>query len=179
MYVNFSFVVTWSVAEAFDVVGDGILFQAQGAGGLEIRNIMVMRWNGILPEPLAVSAITDEDEIRFKNADLASGNIESIESRQLTLKTQFTSITTPLSRIKRVDFATRTGKRARFMRDDVRAYFRRDGYITLQLRAIKDGRLHGYSENIGEVSIELGSLRAIRFNIYDDLTHPEFDQLLF
>ncbi len=179
MYVNNAFVETWKDPEAFAGAGQGILFQAQGAGGLEIRNIMVMRWNGILPEPLVVSAITDKDEIRFKNADLASGDIEGIDARQLTLKTQFASITTPLSRIKRVDFASRTGKRARFMHDDVRAYFRRDGYITLQLRAIKDGRLHGYSENTGEVSIALGALRAIRFNIYNDLTHPEFDQLLF
>lgn len=179
LHVNNAFIETWKDPESFAGGGNGMLFQSQAAGGLEIRNILVTRWNGILPEPLVISAMTDEDEIRFKNADLASGVIEHIEARQLTLKTQFASITTPLSRIKRIDFASRNGVRARFMPDDVRAYFRRDGYITLQLHSIKDSHLHGYSENVGEISVSLGALRAIRFNIYDDLTHPEFDPLLF
>lgn len=84
----------------------------------------------------------------------------------MTVETEYTPIRIPLSRIKSLSLGE-IGEQPRMYEQDVRAWFHDGGHITLKLESFKDGKITGFSQAFGDISIDLNAFSKIDFHIYD------------
>lgn len=147
--------------------GNGISFQSQNNAGLKIRGIRITRWDGSLPKVLGSSDTeTEEDLVRFMNDDQVSGSVSNIVDQKVFLKTAYSPLEVPLSRVSQIVFATASAERARRNKGDITAIFASGGKITVDLVSLDKGVVKGKSENIGEISMPVRAFRRLLFNIY-------------
>ncbi len=142
-------------------------------------DITVSEWDGKLNQLGAFEA-DQQDVVQFTNFDRISGEVERIAAGNLTFKTPYATMDIPLERIATIALAGAQAQRARRYMGDVELYFGDGERITVRLAALADGRLTGFTENIGDVDFDLGPFHGIRFNVYDEsTTDPEIEgQLL-
>ncbi len=166
--INGSQVRRWTDTKEFAGRGTGILFQPQNQGELRISNIRIAKWDGKTPSQVVEEEATNEDLIHFVNRDKVSGELRGIADSKATFKTSYAVLPIPLQRIERVDLCPKSLERARRNAGDIRAHFVDRGSITLKLTSIVDGRIEGFSENFGNITMPLNAFRLIEMNIYEE-----------
>ncbi len=157
----------WTDPAEFAGQGNGIAFRSGSSGDLKISRIKVAHWDGRVPGAAGASAAAgNEDQLRFVNKDKFSGRIISIADGVLRFETTYATLDVPINRVVEVVMADDRAERARRNRDDVRAVFADRGLLTVKLERIEDDVLHGESENFGSISVPLGVIKNIEWNIY-------------
>jgi len=178
LFVDHDFIHTWRELAPWKCGGDGFVLKADHAK-FEVSNIRVHDWDGRLPDLVPVVLDREHDLVKLGNGDVAAGTLEQILDGAALIKTQFTSVNTPVDRIRRIDFARSRTQRARLYPADVRLYYPLGGHLTMSVDSIGDGHISGISENFGQVEFPLSIFQRALFNIYDDFESTEFEAFLF
>ena len=97
--------------------------------------------------------------------------------------TPYATMDIPIERIGAIYFGAGTSERARRYAGDVELFFPNRQRLTIKIRKLEDGRLEGFSENFGDLTLNLFAFVGMRFNLYehedsrqnDFLSHPAFE----
>jgi len=170
LLINGSLVKQWTDSGNFVGKGNGISFRSNNNGDLRISKIRISQWDGKLPEAGSSSSekVVKEDMIRFVNNDKVSGQLKSIANGNVKFETSYATLDIPLARIVEIVAASEKTERARKNKEDIRVTFADKGLLTLQLLRVEKDEIKGKSENFGEVTLPLGALRLLDFNIYQE-----------
>jgi hypothetical protein len=178
LLINGSLVKQWTETANFAGKGNGISFRPNNHGDLRISRIRISQWDGRLPEAGGGSSDkgTKEDLVRFVNNDKVSGQLKSIANGVAKLETSYATMDVPLARVAEIVTATEKSERARKNKEDIRATFTEKGVLTLQLLRIEKDEIKGKSENFGDITLPLGVLRSLDFNIYQERKPADDDE---
>ncbi|MFK7908998.1 MAG: hypothetical protein AB8F34_00190 [Akkermansiaceae bacterium] len=158
-------------------LGTGLEFIAEQRYPVEISDISVTPWNGTsLPgrkTKLEESENSDEDgeekaphKILLSNGDEVPGTVGKVEDGKMIVETEFTPIKIPIKRIKSLSLGDKREEPKKY-RGDIRAWLHEGGFITLRLESFKDGKINGFNQATGNVSLKLDAFNRIDFLIYD------------
>ncbi len=176
LLIDDSIVGQWTDPDEFAGQGNGIAFRSGSAGDLKISSIKVANWDGQVPGAISTGEPTGkDDQVRFVNNDKFSGRVISIAEGALQLETTYATLEIPINRVMEISMAGDSAERARRNRDDVRAVFVDRGLLTLNLDRIEDDMLHGESENFGSISVPLGVIKILEWNIYREKADDDSD----
>ncbi len=147
----------------------GIAFRSHNLADTLISNIRVVQWDGQLPdETEEVETRREDDMIRFANGDAFAGRVLSIRDDSVQFQTEYATVDVPFDRIVDITMAGEKDERVRHDRNEIRVSLMERGRLTLELEQIADDILHGKSDSFGSISLPLGLLRSIDFNLYHD-----------
>lgn len=166
LMINGQMVKQWSDPGNFAGMGNGILFQPQDSMGIKVTGVRVSQWNGQVPGAPDAATESKEDNIRLVNNDKVSGQIKSIADGNIKFATSYATMDIPVARAACMEFSQEKSERARRNKDDIKATFADKGLISMQITSLNKEKVTGTSENFGNMSIPLGALRRIEFNIY-------------
>jgi hypothetical protein len=160
----------WTDSTVLASQGKAISFRAGNNGDLKISRIRIGVWDGKAPDAKVADAsrTTKEDLIRFVNSDKVSGQLKSIADGNAKFETSYATLDIPLVRVVEIVSASENSERARKNNEDIRSFFFDKGQVTLQLTQIEKDDIKGKSENFGEISMPLGAMQLLEFNIYED-----------
>ncbi|NOY75686.1 MAG: hypothetical protein GXP32_07820, partial [Kiritimatiellaeota bacterium] len=127
----------------------------------------VAKWNGRAPGEKSDST-AKKDIIEFVNDDKVTGKLKSMDAKLAVFETDYAPLKVPVSRIKRINFASGSRGRARRNKSDARCVYAKGGHVTLDISTIADGKILGESENFGKASLDLKAFKKVELNIYDD-----------
>jgi hypothetical protein len=147
--------------------GGIISFYNSGSyGALKIKNILVAKWDGRIPNAAAESDESTKDNIVFSNEDKVTGKLKSIESGQITFETEFAALNVPIERAKSIRFSNEGSQVAKRNTNDIKAYFNSDESMTVDIQKILNGKISGKSENFGAAEFSLNAFKKLALNIY-------------
>ncbi|MFA6290305.1 MAG: hypothetical protein WC637_00915 [Victivallales bacterium] len=141
-------------------------FNGNSLAPLKIRNLVVSKWDGRLPNATADAEESKTDNILFSNDDKVTGKLKSINDGQITFDTEFASLTIPLERVKNISVSGEGAQVAKRNANDIRLFFNNDERLTANLAKIADGKVTAKSENFGSGDFLLNAFRKIALNIY-------------
>ena len=160
-------------------LGTGIEFISEQRYPIDISQISVTPWNGTsLPnkESFMIEAPDSKESAKTKqpphkivliNGDEIPGTVGKVKDGRITVETEFTPINIPLERINFLNLGDKREEPKKYSQD-VRAWLYEGGYITLRLDSFKDGKINGYNQAIGNVSLDFSAFYKIDFQIYDE-----------
>lgn len=162
-------------------LGTGLEFVAEDRYPLEISGISVTPWNGTsfprIKTGLDNAGNADKDgnegqkkpphKIVLSNGDEVPGTVGKVENGRMIVETEYTPIRIPLERIKSLSLGGEREEPKKY-RGDIRAWLHEGGFITLRLESFKDGRINGYNQAAGKMSLDFSAFNRIDFLIYDD-----------
>jgi len=148
-------------------------YNSGGYGSLKIRNILISRWDGRIPNAAADTEENVKDNIVFSNEDKVTGKLKTIENGQITFETEFASLNVPIERARSIRFSREGAQVAKRNTDDIKAFFASDESITVEVQKISDGKISGKSENFGNADFLLNAFKKITLNIYDEPAEDE------
>lgn len=173
LLVNGDLLKEWTDPQGWAAKGTGLVFSAHDSNArIGIANLTAANWDGKLGALVPVEAGT-QDMVQFTNFDRITGDALGIADGQLAFKTPYATLQIPLERIETAALRRDQAQRARRYAEDVELYFPTGDRCTLRLKALEDHRIIGYSENLGEVKVDLAAFTGIRFNLYADLVPVE------
>jgi len=157
-----------------DDLGTGLTFVSHRLRPISISNIHVSPWNGIPLGKLARNQADDDlpaeakqpHDIILMNGDSVPCTVGVIQDGRMIVNTKHTPIRIPIERIKSINWKDKREEPKKY-KGDVRAWFHHGGFITLKLTSITEDKLSGYSQALGDVSIDLAAFSKIDFNIYN------------
>ena len=157
-----------------DDLGTGLTFVSHRLRPISISNIYVSPWNGIPLGKLARNQADDDlpaeakqpHDIILMNGDSVPCTVGVIQDDRMIVNTKHTPIRIPIERIKSINWKDKREEPKKY-KGDVRAWFHHGGFITLKLSSITEDKLSGYSQALGDVSIDLAAFSKIDFNIYN------------
>lgn len=157
-----------------DDLGTGLTFVSHRLRPISISNIHVSPWNGIPLGKLARNQAGDDlpaearqpHDIILMNGDSVPCTVGVIQDGRMIVNTKHTPIRIPIERIKSINWKDKREEPKKY-KGDVRAWFHHGGFITLKLTSITEDKLSGYSQALGDVSIDLAAFLKIDFNIYN------------
>jgi len=160
-------------------IGSGISFVSDRENPITISNISITPWNGTtLPDAKSILTATSKEnnkdkktqtpphKIILNNGDEVPGTVGKVQDGQMVIETQFTPIKIPIKRIKSLSLGDQ-GEEPKKYAGDVRAWFPQGGHLTLKLISLKDGKLKGFSQPTGNITIDLNAFNQIDFQIYN------------
>ena len=159
-------------------LGKAIHFISQDPYPIEVSALAIEPWNGTsLPNQLTSIAPksnnTEEDNkkslthhIILKNGDKVPGKVAQVKDGRILIETDYTPIRIPLDRIKTLTLEDEEETPRKYA-EDVRAWFHDGGRITLKLASFHDGKISGFNQAFGNVSIDLNAFSKIDFDIYN------------
>lgn len=179
LLVNDQLIKEWNDPQGFAGAGTGIVFNCHDRNApIGFSDISVSEWDGKLGSIGAVEA-DDQDVIQFANFDRITGKINAIGDNTVTFQTPYAVMEVPLTRIQTLALAQTQAQRARRYNHDIQLYFADGERITVRLNSIKDGTFTGYTENIGDVKLDMDAFYGMRLNIYDEDLPAEDETDLF
>ena len=157
-----------------DDLGTGLTFVSHRLRPISISNIHVSPWNGIPLGKLARNQADDDipaeakqpHDIILMNGDSVPCTVGVIQDGRMIVNTKHTPIRIPIEKIKSINWKDKREEPKKY-KGDVRAWFHHGGFITLKLTSITEDKLSGYSQALGDVSIDLAAFSKIDFNIYN------------
>ena len=157
-----------------DDLGTGLTFVSHRLRPISISNIHVSPWNGIPLGKLARNQADDDipaeakqpHNIILMNGDSVPCTVGVIQDGRMIVNTKHTPIRIPIEKIKSINWKDKREEPKKY-KGDVRAWFHHGGFITLKLTSITEDKLSGYSQALGDVSIDLAAFSKIDFNIYN------------
>ena len=168
-----SVVKSWTDTNPFAGGGTGLVFYPHSQGDLRISGIRVSEWDGKVPEQGEVVKRVEEDLIRFINKDKISGKLKSIQDETVVFETSYATLTVPIKRVMEIIFSDTGAERARRRRNDIRANFREQGSVTIDLVEVLNNVVRGKSDNFSEIGLPLYVLKSLDFNIYKEKSEDE------
>jgi hypothetical protein len=97
----------------------------------------------------------------------------------MKFETSYATLDIPLARVVEIVTSTENAARARKNKEDVQMVFADKGLLTLQLERIEKDEVKGQSENFGKITLPLGALHRLDFNIYAEKKADEADNFAF
>jgi len=169
--INGSEVENWSAPDGLEDPGNLIAFSTDDNASLHINNLKITRWHGSETPyaPKATDASKGMELIKMKNGDIFSGEIRNINEDGLKfISADFGEIILPTENILRIQLPddALSRKTPRHMQNDIRVRLNQGSSIVFQLLDIKDGKLHGTSETLGDITLPIDQLADIEFNLY-------------
>ncbi len=164
-------------------LGTNLSFVAEERHPIEISGLTITPWNGTsFPNSNNNFSGKESDEeneddgeeapeesphnIILTNGDEVPGTVGKVEDGRMIVETEYTPIKIPIKRIKSLSLGDEENQPI-MKSGDVRCWFHQGGFITLQLKQLKDGKLSGYSQAFGDVTLDLEAFHQIDFHIYD------------
>lgn len=168
-------------------LGTGIEFIAENKYPVEISNIIVTPWNGTHLPTEKVMEIESPDQktankeaqphkIILSNGDEVPGSVGKVKDGHITVKTEFTPIDIPIKRIKSISLGNIREEPKKY-RGDIRAWLHEGGFITLRLDSLRNGKINGLNQAMGDVSLDLSAFNRIDFSIYNPKANELRDKL--
>lgn len=148
-------------------------YNSGGYGALKIRNILISKWDGRIPNAAAETEENVKDNIVFSNDDKVTGKLKTIENGQITFETEFASLNVPVDRARSIRFSNEGAQVAKRNTNDIKAFFTSDESITIDVQKIADGKISGKSENFGNADFLLNAFKKIALNIYAEPAEDE------
>jgi hypothetical protein len=173
LLVNGDLVKEWTDPQGWAAKGTGLVFSAHDQSArIGLANLTVANWDGKLGAtgPLVAGA---QDTVQFTNFDRITGDALGIADGQLAFKTPYATLQIPLARIETATLRRDLAQRARRYAEDVELYFPNGDRCTVRLKSLAGTQLVGYSENFGEVKLDLAAFTGLRFNLYADIVPVE------
>lgn len=162
-------VVQWTEPQEWVGGGNAVVFYGYSGHPLKITDFVVRQWDGTtLPGKSAAPAKAAQDVLELINGDKVTGVLSGINEGKLSFKTSYASIDIPMQRVSAISMSGETAERAKRNRNDVRIHLANTGSVTLNLKALSEGKITGNSENFGDVTVSMDSVVTLDFNIYDD-----------
>jgi hypothetical protein len=157
-----------------DDLGTGLTFISHRMRPITISNIHVSPWNGIPLGKLARDQANNDlpteakqpHNIILMNGDSVPCTVGVIQDGRMIVNTKHTPIRIPIEKIKSINWEDKREEPKKY-KGDIRAWFHHGGFITLKLASITEDKLSGYSQALGDVSIDLAAFSKIDFNIYN------------
>lgn len=180
-------------------LGKGLHFIAQDKSVLHLSNIEVTGWDGYLEKLPARGRIQiqgrfqggfrggfdfddgsgeeEEEEEEFpdgrmilRNGDSIEGEVLGIKGEDITLKTEFSEVTFPVSRLKNIVLPAlvppATLETPKLYKGDVRGVLANGSHLVFRLDGVEDGELIGFSQNFGKARFKMEAFKRIQFNIH-------------
>ncbi|BDS05759.1 hypothetical protein NT6N_07990 [Oceaniferula spumae] len=152
-------------------LGTGIRFIAEERYPIKISDITIRPWDGVsIPTQPAPGAAPKQQHPFLFSTD---GKIHAFTALKKENKDYvITSPDKTTNRFQAVDVIkmvlppTEAEQPKKFI-NDIRVQFQHGGQMTLQLNNISDGKLHGHSKLLGDLTYDLRAFSLIDFNIYD------------
>lgn len=157
-------------------LGTGLIFIAeQQEPTIKISNISVNPWNGTtfpdFNKTLKKTARGDQNQaphrITLTNGDEVPGTVGVVKDDRMIIQTEHTPIRIPIEKIKSLSLGSSNEEPKKY-REDVRAWFRSGGFITLKLTTMTNNTISGFNQALGDVTIDLSAFRRIDFHIYKE-----------
>lgn len=152
-------------------LGTGLSFVAEDRYPITISDISVSPWDG-------VSYPKSADEKKPEENKPAADQLHTIDGRSFPFQTAKVTkkhialthaksgiINIPLDEFRLVTLPTK-GEEPKKYRNDVRAWFQHGGYITLNLKTLENGKISGFHQALGNVTLDLAAISYIEFNIH-------------
>ena len=149
-----------------DKLGKCVSFTNSSSSGLTIKEIEISPWSGNnLPQDDDDTNIQPHN-ITLNNGDIVPGEVGKVEDNIMIVETEHTPIRIPLDKIKSLNLGAE-GEQPIMKSGDVRAHLNNGSNIVIQLSSLSDTHLSGYGQAVGDLKIDLSSIKRIDFNIYD------------
>ena len=180
--------------------GKGFHIVAQDSSPLKISEIKVTSWDGYVEEVNPQARFNgrrfrggfdfdeDREEVRkeeevpegrmvLRNGDTMEGEITGVDDDQVTVKTEFSEVTFPISRLKNLILKKADMETPKRNKGDVRATLSDGSEIVFRLDGVEKDKLLGFSQNFGSATFARDAFKKIEFNIYPKFgeTRPTFD----
>jgi hypothetical protein len=197
LYVDGAIIDIWQ-DDAVDKerLGKGFHIVSQDSSPLRVSNIEVTGWDGYLedvpdrrlrfqgrfqggfelegggfgggesPEPAKEEI--PEGRMMLRNGDTIEGEVLGIEGEEITLKTPFSEVKFPVSRLKNIALSSDGKETPKIYNGDVRATLADGSRIVFRLDGVEDHVLVGFSQNFGTARLKRDAFKRIEFNIYKD-----------
>lgn len=175
-------------------LGKGFHIVSQDSSPLRISNIEVTGWDGYLediPERrlrfegrfqggfgldgggfggLETQEAPKEDihegRMLLRNGDSIEGEVLGIEGEEITLKTLFSEVKFPVSRLKKIALSSDGKETPKIYNTDVRTTLTDGSLIVFRLDGVEEDVLLGFSQNFGNARIRRDACKRIEFNLY-------------
>lgn len=195
LYVDGEIIDVWQDdAVEKERVGKGLHIVSQDSSPLRISNIEVTGWDGYLDDvpdrrlriqgrfqgggfnlegfggsdtQEAAKEEIPEGRMMLRNGDTIEGEVLGIEGEEITLKTPFSEVKFPVSRLKNIALSSEAMETPKLYAGDVRATLADGSRIVFRLDDVKDDALIGFSQNFGSARFRRDSFKKIEFNIYE------------
>lgn len=186
-------VAVWNDADFKDgAMGGGLHFIAEDSTPLTVSRIEVSEWDGVVErQPSAEDPfLNEEDEdgqkappknkeevpagrMILRNGDSLQGEVLGIENGIMRVKTSYSELKMPVSRLKTIALKPVEREEAMLKNGDVRAWFPDGSRVVFRLDAAAADGLQGFSQNFGTATFKPEAFNRIEFNLYD----PKFQTL--
>jgi hypothetical protein len=133
LLVNGELVREWIDPAEFAGKGSAIRFVHQGQGAVKIENIKITEWDGLFEDKDAQPPPQKSDLAKLRNGDRVTGSLEKIHDGSVTISSSDRNLGIPFTRAKELLFARENSTRPPSQPADVRAFFARGGFVTLQI----------------------------------------------
>lgn len=108
----------------------------------------------------------DTDRVSFGDGDRVSGQVQTLAAGVVALGTAYGDLQIPVDALGEIAFDSTQYMRARRYGHDVLLHLPGGGRITTAVDRIDGGKLQGYSENTGDLTLDLHYVSRIDFHIY-------------
>lgn len=195
LYVDGAIIDIWQDdAVEKEHLGKGFHIVSQDSSPLRISNIEVTGWDGYLddvPErrlrfqgrfqggfeldgggfggrgtPEAPKEEIPEGRMLLRNGDSIEGEVLGIEGEEITLKTPFSEVKFPVSRLKNIALSSDGMETPKLYNGDVRATLADGSLIVFRLDGVEEDVLVGFSQNFGSAKFRRDAFKRIEFNLY-------------
>ncbi len=183
LFINGKHIEGFVDSQMFIGRGTAIVFHSDAKkSNFSIGNISVAEWDGSVIGG-DIGELSGQDHIEFVNRDKVSGTMSTITGDTAKFHTPYATMDIPIERIGAIYFGAGASERARRYAGDVELFFPNRQRLTIKVRKLEDGRLEGFSENFGDLTLNLHAFVGMRFNLYDNedrrqndfLSHPAFE----
>jgi hypothetical protein len=171
-------------------LGKGLHFVSEDAFALQISELHVSAWDGVLDN---IPQREDEDggfdgRLRFRgaqrepkksaveplpagrmalhNGDYIEGEVLRIEGEKITIKTKLLQVDMPLTRLKNLTLSKLPLGTAKQENRDIRATLIDDTQIVFRLDDVEEDAIVGFSQAYGEARFRRDAIKRIQFNLY-------------
>jgi len=170
---------TWTDTHDLEEMGEWISFKTLGKNKVKISDISIQQWDGRMPEKALKENTVDPlaelegEKFDLVNGDRLVGKLGEVSNQILQAKTIYGNVKVPISSIRSIDVAGPKHDEPQpiLLPGEIRAWFQRGGYIHMQLKAMNQKKISGYSQVFGEADFDLSAFSRIEFNVW----HPELN----
>lgn len=165
LLVDGKLVNQWKDTAGWVAKGSGVLFYAQTDGSnLKISNLKVSEWDGNPGSEITTNAPLSEDQILLVNRDKVSGKLIGLHEGKLKFTSAAGALEIPLQRVTQISLADARSDSNPTSPWEIQAAVTGGGKISFALEKWDGEKVFGQNKNFGAISLNLKSIRQIRFN---------------
>ena len=156
----------WKDSSGFVAKGGGVVFSSQMEGPvIRLSNIRVSEWDGRLESDRSTNAPSQSDFALLINRDKVIGDVQSVRSGRLRVKTSQTSLDIPMQRVSQLVLGRTNAPPSPSSPWEVRAHVAGGGTVAFQLDKWGQDQVAGTSSTFGHLALNPQSIRQLEFNL--------------